>query len=211
YVMPQQPASDSEWLAWISEPTPRQQWVHRLGNLTLSSRKKNSAASDRACCWTKTAYCTKGRVSSFALTRQVLQHQKCTSEVMEKRQADMLQSLESHWRLHDRKGKEDSADEGALFELESAKHGLSARAQERGQTFVVQADSLAKLDWRGEPHSYQQLRESLCSRGMLVPSDDGKHLLFTCDVAFTSPSAASATVLGRTDNGRNTWRLKGTS
>ncbi|NYT85016.1 DUF4357 domain-containing protein [Pollutimonas harenae] len=211
HVMPQQPASDSEWQTWISEPTTRQQWLHRLGNLALLSRKKNSAASNRDFCWKKTAYFTKGGVSSFALTTQVLQHQKWTSEVMEKRQFDMLQTLESHWRLHDRKSKEDSADEGALFELESAKHGLSARAQQCGQTFVVQADSLAKLDWRGEPHSYQQLRENLCSRGMLVPSDGGMHLLFTCDVAFTSPSAASATVLGRTDNGRNTWRLKGTS
>jgi len=36
-------------------------------------------------------------------------------------------------------------------------------------------------------------------------------LVFVKDTDFKSPSAASATVLGRTDNGRNTWRLKGTS
>jgi hypothetical protein len=36
-------------------------------------------------------------------------------------------------------------------------------------------------------------------------------VIFTQDVPFKSPSAASATVLGRTDNGRNTWRMKGTS
>ena len=42
-------------------------------------------------------------------------------------------------------------------------------------------------------------------------SEDGTHLVFSVDTAFKSPSAASATVLGRTDNGRNTWRLKGSS
>ncbi|MGB6103067.1 MAG: DUF4357 domain-containing protein [Pusillimonas sp.] len=211
HVMPQRPASNSEWLTWAPEPTTRQQWVHRLGNLTLLSRKKNSAASNRDFSWKKTAYFTKKGVSSFALTTQVLQHQQWTYAVMQERQNAMLEKLESHWRLHDRKNKENLADDEAIFELESTKHSLSATARECGQTFVVQADSQAKLIWAGEPHSYEQLRENLCSRGLLVPSDDGMHLLFTCNVAFTSPSAASATVLGRTDNGRNTWRLKGTS
>lgn len=61
----------------------------------------------------------------------------------------------------------------------------------------------------------------MCSRRLSWPitsqhaglgvSEDGTHFVFTKDTEFKSPSAASATVLGRTDNGRNTWRLKGTS
>ena len=46
---------------------------------------------------------------------------------------------------------------------------------------------------------------------MLKLSEDGTHLVFTSDTNFKSPSAASATVLGRTDNGRTTWRVKGTT
>jgi hypothetical protein len=195
--------------------------VHRLGNLALLSRKKNSAASNYDFEKKKTAYFTKGGVSSFALTTQVLQYGSWTVEVMEQRQDEMLKVLETHWRLQDRKSKADLAEamlaklagsgDGALFELESAKHGLSATAHESGNAFTVLAGSQAKLDWTGQPHSYLQLREQLIADAVLYPSSDGINLVFTRDVDFKSPSAASATVLARTDNGRNSWRLKGTS
>ena len=47
--------------------------------------------------------------------------------------------------------------------------------------------------------------------GALTPTGDGACLVFARDVDFNSPSAASATVLGRPDNGRTSWRLAGTS
>ena len=50
-------------------------------------------------------------------------------------------------------------------------------------------------------------RTPLATIGGLV--SNGMAFLFT--VMAARPSAASATVLGRTDNGRNTWRMKGTS
>jgi hypothetical protein len=221
HVMPQQPAPNSQWAAWVPETTEHQRWVHRLGNLALLSRKKNSAASNRDFTWKKSAYFTKGGVCSFALTTQVLQHTEWTVAVMQQREQTMLTALETHWRLENRKSKTDLAEallaeladvsDGIPFELESAKHGLSAVAQEGGDAFIVLAGSQAKLNWTGQPHSYLQLREDLRNRGVLELSADGTHLVFTQDVVFKSPSAASATVLGRTDNGRNTWRLKGTS
>ena len=221
HVMPQQPAPNSQWVAWVPETTEHQRWVHRLGNLALLSRKKNSAASNRDFAWKKSAYFTKGGVCSFALTTQVLQHSDWTVEVMQQREETMLKAFETHWRLEGRKSKADLAEalladlakvgDGTLFELESSKHGLGAVARESGNAFTVLAESQAKLDWTGQPHSYLQLREDLRSSGALQPSGDGAHLVFSRDVAFNSPSAASATVLGRTDNGRNTWRLRGTS
>ncbi|HZW11690.1 MAG TPA: DUF4357 domain-containing protein [Noviherbaspirillum sp.] len=75
----------------------------------------------------------------------------------------------------------------------------------------MRAGSQAKLEWTGQSHSYKQLREKLLADGVLNPSRDGGSLVFTRDVEFSSPSAASATVLARTGNGRNTRRLKGTS
>jgi hypothetical protein len=221
HVMPQQPAPNSQWAAWVTDKTVHQLWVHRLGNLALLSRKKNSSASNRDFDWKKSAYFTKGGTSAFALTTQVLQHADWTPEVMQHRQDAMLATLEAHWRLQDRKSKAalseallaelEEAGDAVPFELESARHGLIARAKENGSTFTVLAGSQAKLNWSGQPHSYQQLREDLRNSGALTLSEDGTHLVFAADTGFKSPSAASATVLGRTDNGRNTWRLKGTS
>lgn len=221
HVMPQQPAPNSQWAAWVPDKAVHQQWVHRLGNLALLSRKKNSSASNRDFAWKKSAYFTKGGTTAFALTTQVLQHADWTTEVMQERQASMLKALEAHWRLQGRKSKValaeallaelEEAGGAVLFELESARHGLAAVAKENGSAFTVLAGSQAKLDWSGQPHSYLQLREDLRNAGTLKLAEDGKHLVFTTDTDFKSPSAASATVLGRTDNGRNTWRLKGTS
>jgi hypothetical protein len=221
HVMPQQPAPNGQWAAWMPDKAMHQLWVHRLGNLALLSRKKNSSASNRDFSWKKSTYFTKGGITAFALTTQVLQYADWTMEVMQQRQDAMLAKLETHWRLQDRKSKADLSEallaelEGAgdavPFELESAIHNLTAAGKENGSAFIVLAGSQAKVEWSGQPHSYQQLRENLRSSGSLTLSKDGAHLLFTTDTSFKSPSAASATVLGRTDNGRNTWRVKGTS
>ena len=221
HVMPQQPAPNSQWSTWVPDKAMHQLWVHRLGNLALLSRKKNSSASNRDFGWKKSAYFTKGGTSAFALTTQVLQHGDWTADVMQQRQDAMLAKLEAHWRLQDRKSKAalaealmaelEHAGDAILFELESSRHGLAAAARESGKAFTVLVGSQAKLDWSGQPHSYLQLREELRSSGALTLSEDGTHLVFTSDTDFKSPSAASATVLGRTDNGRNTWRLKGTT
>lgn len=221
HVMPQQPAPNSQWLAWVPEVQVHQHWVHRLGNLALLSRRKNSAASNYDFEKKKKAYFTKGGVCSFALTTQVLQYGTWTAEMMEQRQNQMLSTFEAHWRLHGRKSRAElaeamlvdlaSAGDGALFELSSSKHGISAIARETGKAFTVLAGSQCRSDWSGQPHSYQQLREELLTQGALTPSIESNILVFTRDVEFSSPSAASATVLARTDNGRNTWRLKGSS
>lgn len=222
HILPQQPAPNSQWLNWVPDPQQHQRWVHRLGNLTLLSRKKNSAASNFEFDKKKNAYFTKGGVCSFAMTTEVLQHKEWTEDVMQSRQARMLKALEDHWNLQGRKSKSElaaiklaetqQASGKAVFELESGKHGLSATAREAGDSFIVLAGSQAKLAWSGgQSNSYQQLREGLIEEGMLAPSADGSHFVFKEDVVFSSPSAASATVLGRPDNGRTSWRLQGTS
>lgn len=221
HVMPQQPAPNSQWATWVPDKAEHQLWVHRLGNLTLLSRKKNSSASNRDFDWKKSAYFSKGGVCAFALTTQVLQYAEWHTEAMQQRQESLLAKLEAHWRLEDRKSKAELAEalladltaagDAVIFELESSRHGLVATAKESGKAFTVLAGSQAKLDWSGQPHSYSQLREDLRESGALKLSETGTHLVFACDTDFKSPSAASATVLGRTDNGRNTWRLKGTA
>src|SRR3546814_14595304 len=72
HVLPQQPRSDSGWVGWIASPQERSAWVHRLGNLALLNRKKNSAAGNYDFARKKEAYFSKAGTCAFPLTHQVL-------------------------------------------------------------------------------------------------------------------------------------------
>lgn len=222
HVLPQTPLPNSDWVNWVPQATDRVHWVHRLGNLALLSRAKNSAAKNYDFDKKKRAYFTRGGTCLFALTTQVLQHPVWSLEVIQARHAALLATLEQHWRLHERCSKEAMAEArlaqlSALaqhggpvaFELVSTKHRLRATALESQGQFVVQAGSQAMPAWIGTAGGYQLLREELVSSGRLA--HDGDRMLFVEDVAFSSPSAAAAVVLGRSDNGRTRWRLPGTS
>lgn len=99
HVLPQSPASNSEWTRCFPDAAYRRSNVDRLGNLALLSRKTNSAASNFEFAKKKSAYFMKGGVSSFALTTQVLNHDKWTPAAFEARQAELHGRLCSHWRL----------------------------------------------------------------------------------------------------------------
>jgi hypothetical protein len=219
HVLPQNPRESSQWLVWWPNPKDRLLWVHRLGNLALLTRKKNSAANNYDFDRKKDAYFTRGGVSPFALTTQVIRHQQWTPDVLEQRQAELLSALESHWRLDGRKNPQTIAVErlaiqaasgdATLFELESVKHHVRASAREVGDQFIVLAGSKARPNWTGHYHAYQALRQELVDTGALNVSDDD-NLEFARDIPFSSPSAASAVVLGRPDNGRTSWVVRAT-
>jgi Protein of unknown function (DUF1524) len=99
HVLPQNPAERSEWLKWFLDEDQRTALVHRVGNLALLTRKKNSAASNSGFTRKKNAYFTTGGVSPFPLTTQVLQHQTWTAEVIATRQVMLVMRLVEHWRL----------------------------------------------------------------------------------------------------------------
>jgi hypothetical protein len=113
-------ASDS---TWVPDTKIYQSWVHRLGNLVLLSRKKNSSASNREFAWKKNSYFTKGGVCGFALTTQVLQHPKWTADVIQAQQTLIMNVFETHWRLEERKSKAEVAKE-VLAELSSDSDGI---------------------------------------------------------------------------------------
>lgn len=221
HVLPRQPASGSQWKVWVPELEQHQYWVHRLGNLALLSRRKNSSASNYEFTKKKTAYFTKSGVSSFALTTQVLQHEQWTVSVIKARQDVLMKKLETLWRLDNRMNNVEQAlqriaaqaqaEANALFELKQAKSGLQANARETGETFVVMAGSTARRQWIGAPHNYAVLHAQLLEEGALVGIEGDELVTFAQDVEFSSPSAAAAVVLGRADNGRTSWRLQGTT
>lgn len=103
HILPQHPQSNSKWLEWFPEPKDRALWVHRLGNLALLTRKKNSAASNYDFDTKKLAYFSRNGVSPFVMTTQVLDKVEWTLNVVETRQKELLAVFEGHWRLADRK------------------------------------------------------------------------------------------------------------
>ena len=103
HVLPQTPPDGSKWLTWFPDANDRFRWVHRLGNLALLTRKKNSAASNYEFDKKKQSYFTQGGVSPFVLTTQVLDKNEWTPAIVAEQQNQLLALLEKHWRLKNRK------------------------------------------------------------------------------------------------------------
>jgi len=82
--------------------------------------------------------------------------------------------------------------------------GVEARAIQTDSGLLVMAGSTASKDdaesWTGS----KDLRNQLIEEGALV--DNGEHLVFTRNVPFKSPSAASNVVLARQTAGPITWK-----
>jgi hypothetical protein len=99
HVLPQNPPPDGQWAQWFPDQQHRQAWVHRLANLVLLSRVKNSQASNFDFQRKKDEYFSRKGTSPFALTSQVLKESTWTTEVLERRQKVLVASLAKLWRL----------------------------------------------------------------------------------------------------------------
>ncbi|MEU4246675.1 DUF262 domain-containing protein [Amycolatopsis sp. NPDC026612] len=98
HVLPQNPAHGSEWTTAFTAQE-RAYWVHRLANLVLLSRRKNSAAGNLEFAAKKTKYFEKTSWAPFVLTSQVLASDAWTPAVLEERQEILLKVLGDLWRL----------------------------------------------------------------------------------------------------------------
>ena len=105
--------------------------------------------------------------------------------------------------------REIAGTEPPTFELQVKKYDLHAEAREVDGEFVVLAGSTAQSKWISEFPSYKSLHHQLLEGGVLAPNPSGQ-ISFQQDYPFNSPSAACSVVLGRPDNGRRVWCLKGT-
>lgn len=100
HVLPQHPRKDSQWVKDFTEED-RAYWTHRLGNLLLLNRTKNSQAQNYDFDVKKAKYFTTSKGAAlFALTTQVLGHNQWTPAVVEKRQADLTARLFTEWGLN---------------------------------------------------------------------------------------------------------------
>ena len=86
--------------------------------------------------------------------------------------------------------------------------GVEAKGMETSQGFVVKADSQAVKEavpsMKQHVRCMYDTRRDLIENGVLI--DNGDHYRFSQDYVFSSPSTASAVVLGRSANGRIEWK-----
>lgn len=102
HVLPQNPKDQSEWLTWFPEPSVRLEFVHRIGNLALLTRRKNSQASNWDFRKKKETYFKRDGVVSFVLTSQIVSEPKWDLEIVKRRQSELMTAFADHWRLNDR-------------------------------------------------------------------------------------------------------------
>ena len=99
HVLPQEPGPFSGWAAAITY-LDQERWVHKLANLVLLTRRKNSQASNYDFQTKKTLYFSgAGGTSPFVLTTQVMSEPLWTVDVLQRRQAFLIAKLASVWRL----------------------------------------------------------------------------------------------------------------
>ena len=99
HVLPQNPQDESQWIEWFPEEDERRAWTHRLANLVLLSRRKNSGASNYEFDVKKSKYFQQNGTTTFALTTQVVSEPKWTPRVLERRQCQLIDAIRKEWRL----------------------------------------------------------------------------------------------------------------
>ena len=99
HVLPQSPQAESQWLKWFPDEVERKLWTHRLANLVLLSRRKNTRASNYEFERKKNEYFQRHSTTTFALTTQVVNQSEWTPKVLKGRQKELIDALQKEWRL----------------------------------------------------------------------------------------------------------------
>lgn len=198
HVLPQNPKEGSNWLQDFDNP---EEHVHKLGNLVLLTRKKNSKAKNYDFHKKKTSYFqSSSGVTSFALTSQVMQEVEWTPKVIQKRQKELIHMLTEAWGLD----KKINEDVNKTFYLETTK-GISASGYPTDKGFLVEEASIFSyvINDSISPGNVN-FRESLINKGIL--ERQGNYYVLKEDITFLSPSTASSLLIGRSSNGLTSWK-----
>ncbi|HEX7339617.1 MAG TPA: DUF4357 domain-containing protein [Rhodanobacteraceae bacterium] len=216
HVLPQNPAVDSQWMQWFPDESIRQGWVNRLGNLALLTRRKNSSAGNREFDWKKKSYFTRGGVTPFTLTTQVLAENVWTADVLQRLQETRLQTFVARLGLEDRADMAQApslqavtpvmVDIDELFYCKGSEADGVARCSSKGMIVLKGSTGRAAVvDSLRREHWYQEFRVRGLEQGTLVETEAGR-IRFEQDQIFKSPSAAAVAVMGRTANGWIEWK-----
>lgn len=100
HVLPQKVNDGSYWAQQWPDQSTRELWLHKLGNLLLLSRRKNSEAQNYDFLKKKEKYFTgRSGVAAFALTTTVLHQKDWTEQVVKERHDQLVGKLKSGWQL----------------------------------------------------------------------------------------------------------------
>jgi uncharacterized protein with ParB-like and HNH nuclease domain len=100
HVLPQTTKKGSKWQEWFPEQVERDGWIHRLSNLVLLTRKKNSEAQNYDFETKKEKYFKSDKgVCPFVLTTQVLGAKEWSPDLLQDRQQTLLDKLRELWSL----------------------------------------------------------------------------------------------------------------
>jgi len=99
HVLPQTPASNSQWLEAFPTDEVRKLWVHRVANLALLSRKKNASAGNQEFDEKKRNYFNLEDTSPFVLTAQLRNYDVWSPQILQQGQEFLLSKLTDLWDL----------------------------------------------------------------------------------------------------------------
>lgn len=99
HVLPQNPKATSKWVSDFADEMQRKALTHKIGNLVLLNRRKNSSASNFDFGDKKEKYFKKDGISPFPLTTEVLGEGDWTPMVVEKRHKKLVAKLAEVWNL----------------------------------------------------------------------------------------------------------------
>jgi len=91
HILPQNPSEDSKWREWFTDEEI-EQYKHKLGNLVLLNRRKNSSLSNRDFEEKKGKY-FKSSLSTFPSINYIMQKLEWKKEDIENRTNDMIEKL----------------------------------------------------------------------------------------------------------------------
>ncbi|WP_068542510.1 DUF262 domain-containing protein [Thermodesulfatator autotrophicus] len=91
HILPQNPPKSSKWREWFSEEEI-EEYKHKLGNLVLLNRRKNSSLSNLDFDLKKERY-FKGSISTFPSINHIMRKTEWRKEDIENRTKDMIEKL----------------------------------------------------------------------------------------------------------------------
>lgn len=221
HVLPQNPASDSQWLIDWPDNEAREFWLHKIANLIPLAKRKNSQARNYDFDKKKKLYFDgKYGVTSFALATDVFNEDVWTPKSVELRQKRLIEYFVSYWNLSLK--KQHNAEEKNI--LSKDVYGDNNIAENKGELFFLTsgtADAKGILEGKkfkvlvgskisenttatfenDRAHHNASRRRQLITEGII--NND----LFVKDYTFNSPSQAASIILGRAANGKVEWHL----
>ena len=203
HVLPQNPRRDSRWMTDFTDEE-REYWVHRLANLVLLDKKKNSEAQNYDFDEKKNRYFRSASgITPFTLTMGVIDAASWAPELLEARQRQLLETLADAWDI----GRDSAGTNLALLsEAELASPAEPSRAAGRTERRVTLSNLLAagllevdtELVWN-RPRVGEVHRASVTALGQLR-LEDGRR--------FDTPSRAAKEAAGiDAQDGWDAWTL----